>query len=92
MKSVDLDRDFAYEHLKNEELQEVSKMFHDLALKINNLIPDSRDNSSRHKQIGLTKLWEVKNEIVAASVQLKMEQEERESIEYSTQKVINNWD
>ena len=55
--------DFSYEHLKNEDLKDVSKMFHYLA---NFMIDSMKDDYL--KQEALMLLWQTKNITVLEKV------------------------
>jgi hypothetical protein len=54
---------FAYDHLKNEKLQEVSKQFADLAVYIDSELPESAESS-----VALRKLLEAKDAAVRAAL------------------------
>ena len=54
---------FAYEHLATKELKATSKHFHDLAMTINDTVPECAEKSQ-----ALASLWEAKNNAVWAVV------------------------
>lgn len=54
---------FAYEHLKTQQLQDISKLFHDLAQRIDSDLPESAEST-----VALRKLLEAKDAAVRAAL------------------------
>lgn len=65
MTKDDVQKLFAYEHLP-QELQHVSRPFHDLAMSIVLTIPD---HMGAYRTKALNELWQAKNWAVAAMAQ-----------------------
>lgn len=54
---------FKYDHLKNQQLQDISKLFHDLAQTIDSELPESAEST-----VALRKLLEAKDAAVRAAL------------------------
>lgn len=77
MRENVLERDFNYSE-RNEILKPVGVAFHELAKIVNDICPDGPANSSRHKQMALTKVLEARYSAIEAVVQYEKEMAEEE--------------
>ena len=64
--SEQIDKMFAYEHLKNDKLKDVSRQFYSLAHQIRHMVPVSPERT-----IALRNLWDAKNYAVWATANVQ---------------------